>query len=541
MITSIDNEKIINEIRNRVFRGEIYYYLDDDQEFSEEKVGSIFSALANEAFLADKNAGWFYIEISGKYNENMFRSILSDLSQFIEIKRLSSFTDENHFRCLYNVTPALHGLPVSFKGHFYGLENNSVVPLSLQKMDIIRYNFIIKDWSSEICKGATIDHLDKFAVQKGKEGFKIRYFNLSREADSWDTLTFLQKAGFARGEDLFNSALLVFGSEESRYLINPSDFQIKWIILDNNGREKGFQTYSMPLISNFELIFNRLANLKYDYSQKLSVAPVTTLKYELRVLQEILINSVIHQDYNNSGIINVYEYPDKIEIINNGSFAPGSFKKLLEGCYFRKTNQNLSLIQGLFNINFINNLGGSIRNASEIYKLKKFPLPDISLIPGNIVKATVYGAVLNPNYTEKLISNPEMDLITVFLLDCVQKGILIEEEDANLLRKKNLVVGRYPDLQIASKTIHREEQPVFVAKKVYTADEIKDLLIEYLQKKGEAGRQEIDNLLLDKYPKDLNEEKRRNKIKNLLYQLSRVENLIINDGSATKPVWKLKK
>ncbi len=57
----------------------------------------------------------------------------------------------------------------------------------------------------------------------------------------------------------------------------------------------------------------------------------------------------------------------------------------------------------------------------EIQKGKCFPLPTFDLDTPNRVVVTVYGKVLDPNYTRLLHANDDLDLRTVFLLDQVQK------------------------------------------------------------------------------------------------------------------------
>lgn len=77
-------------------------------------------------------------------------------------------------------------------------------------------------------------------------------------------------------------------------------------------------------------------------------------------------------------------------------------------------------------------------------------MPDYNLSKMDEVGVTVYGKVINENYTKVLFENPEMDLETVYLLDRVQKGESISRDDANFLRKLGLVEGRMPNLMISA-------------------------------------------------------------------------------------------
>lgn len=64
-------------------------------------------------------------------------------------------------------------------------------------------------------------------------------------------------------------------------------------------------------------------------------------------------------------------------------------------------------------------------------------------------------------------------------------------------------------------------------------------LSENVVKNGQATKAEIDGLLLDKLPAILDEHQQRNKIRNLIYALSKKEQRIENQGTNRYPVWKL--
>jgi len=68
----------------------------------------------------------------------------------------------------------------------------------------------------------------------------------------------------------------------------------------------------------------------------------------------------------------------------------------------------------------------------------------------------------------------------------------------------------------------------------------KNFVIEYLKKFGSASRKDIDDLLMDKLSDVLTHDQKRNKIRNLIYAMSRKEDVIINAGSSRNPKWKLK-
>jgi ATP-dependent DNA helicase RecG len=75
----------------------------------------------------------------------------------------------------------------------------------------------------------------------------------------------------------------------------------------------------------------------------------------------------------------------------------------------------------------------------QIQKERCFPLPTYNLEQSNRVIVTLYGKILDRNYTQLLHSNDALDLQTVFLLDKIQKKELISKETFYTLKKAGLV------------------------------------------------------------------------------------------------------
>ena len=68
-------------------------------------------------------------------------------------------------------------------------------------------------------------------------------------------------------------------------------------------------------------------------------------------------------------------------------------------------------------------------------------------------------------------------------------------------------------------------------------DYFKKLILEYLDKYKEASKEDIDKLLLDILPGVLDGNQRKNKIRNLIYAMSRKDKTIVNHGTNRYPRW----
>lgn len=68
----------------------------------------------------------------------------------------------------------------------------------------------------------------------------------------------------------------------------------------------------------------------------------------------------------------------------------------------------------------------------------------------NRVKVTLYGKIIDENYSKILFEKTNLGIDKVMLLDRVQISYPITKEQSDYLKKDNLVEGRYPNIYISS-------------------------------------------------------------------------------------------
>lgn len=66
----------------------------------------------------------------------------------------------------------------------------------------------------------------------------------------------------------------------------------------------------------------------------------------------------------------------------------------------------------------------------------------------------------------------------------------------------------------------------------------KKLILEYLSKYKTASKKDIDKLILDILPKILDEKQKWNKVRNIIYAMSKKDKTIINTGTLRNPIGK---
>ena len=76
------------------------------------------------------------------------------------------------------------------------------------------------------------------------------------------------------------------------------------------------------------------------------------------------------------------------------------------------------------------------------------PLPDYNLA-GNRVEVTITGKILDMNYANILAGNTDLNLLDIELLNRVQQGKPLSDDEIGRLRSKHLIEGRKPKVYIA--------------------------------------------------------------------------------------------
>jgi len=522
-----------------------------ERNFHFDDLGKYFSALSNEANLKNKDCSWLIFGVNdnrkiigSQYRKNRaeLESLKSEIAKhttgnvtFIEIFEL----DLSDGRVImFQIPPAPKGIPVAYKGHYYGRHDEALGALTIQEIEQIRNQAKQYDWSAQICEKATIHDLDRDALIKARELFKEKNPRLADEVDQWNDLEFLNKAKITIQNKITNASIILLGKIESEHFISPAVAQITWILKDENNVNLDYEHFHPPLILNVENALNKIRNLKYRYIVTQTLFPTEITMYEPWVIREALHNCIAHQDYDLGGRIVITEKPDKLFFSNLGSFIPCSIENVIRQNYPIEKLRNPLLTAAMVNLNMIDTIGGGIIRMFTYQKNRYFPLPDYDLTQSNRVIVTIHGKIIDENYTRLLIEKTDLDLETVILLDKVQKRIKLNKDEFKVLKSKKLVEGRYPNLFVTSEIASvTGEKARYIKDRGFDNVHYQDLILAFIRKYGSANRNEIDELLMDKLPEVLSEKQKKRKIKNLLYKISKEKGLIKNIGTKKFPEW----
>lgn len=264
--------------------------------------------------------------------------------------------------------------------------------------------------------------------------------------------------------------------------------------------------------------------------------------FHMWLLRELLNNCIAHSEYTLGGRIYLNEFEDKIILTNPGSFLPGKIEKVLDPGYNPPFYRNQLLAETMVKLNMIDSQSIGIRRVFRIQRDRYFPLLDYDLSNRQQVKVCVYGKVLDENYSQILFANPDFDLETVFLIDCVQKRIKIDKEAVKHLRKLKVIEGMSPNIFLSasvSETIGEQSQ--YVKNKAFNDQYYRDLIVKYLEQYGSAKKRDVRELLWDKLPEVMDDKQKESKVKNLLAKMRRMGIITTDSENQQKSSWILVK
>lgn len=538
-----DIYSIFNNLRSH-HEDEVIEFKKAECNFDFDDLGKYFSALSNEANLRNQEFAWLVFGVQDKTRDIIGTSYKNSLVSQQKLKQdlAQHLTDNNTFReiyeleiegkrvLLFQVPAAPYGIPIAWKGHFYGRRGESLVALDMNKYDEIRRQTIVHDWSAAVIPEATIDDLDKDAIAKARIEFKKRNPKYSDDMNVWSDETFLKKARLTKNGKITNTTIILLGKEESEYMINPAVAKIRWNLKTLDNQDKDFEIFSVPFLLSVEEVFKKIRNLKLRYIlDEKSLFPEELLRYEPFNIRELLQNCIAHQDYTKGARINVVEFEDDHLVFSNyGRFIPRSVETVITNDSPEEYYRNPFLVEAMRNLNMIDTQGGGIRKVFNYQRSRLFPMPDYDL-SNDKVKATLTGRIINDDFARILFNNPKLSLLDIMTLDKVQKKLAITEKEYKRLKKMGFIEGRRPNIYLSSKVVVLTEdeklKAQYIRNKSFDDNHFKELILSYLKTYHVGTKAALVGLLKDKLSDSLNDEQKIKKVTNLLSALKREEKI----------------
>lgn len=532
------------------WENEVVEFKQAGKDYDTNKIGEYFSALSNEANLRNVERAWLVFGVDNKtrsvvgsdYRQDHERLHSLKMQVAAETEPSITFRDIHELQAtqgrvvLFEIPAAPAGIPIAWKGHYYSRAGESLTNLGLDKQDEIRRQTRAADWSAQVLPDATPADLDEKAVQAAREAFVRKYENSIRADDvmKWPLATFLDRARLTQNGHVTRTVLLLLGKPESAWHLSPHMAQMTWRL---EGQERAYQHFGLPFLLNSTALYQKIRNIQIRILPKNSLLAVEVAKYDRKIVLEALHNCIAHQDYSRQGRIVVTEWLDKLTFENDGAFFEGTPDDYLTGNKTPRHYRNPFLVNAMAELGMIDTMGYGIYQMHIGQARRYFPMPDYDLNEPGVTRMTLYGGVIDPAYSEVLIQETNLPLVDILALDRVQKRLSVDDTMVRHLRRAGLVEGRKPNLHVSAvlaKTT--DDKASYIRTRAQDDMFYSKLVLDYLEKFGQATRKEIDGLLLDKLSDGLNGEQKVSKISNLLTKM-RQSGLIVNAGSDKSPSW----
>lgn len=536
--------------------------------FETDRLGRYVSALANEANLHGRDAGWLIFGVKDKVDlatgsrpvvgsfygataANFNDLKLQIYSQTSPCVGLSDPVEVDHPECargsrvlLWRIPAAPPGMPVAWKGHYYGRAGESLVALPLNKQDALRAQSVLSDWSAAL---ATDDWglLDPVAIELAQNLYKRRHATHSQVLSSLghkSVQEWLHGLRLAVDGKLTRAALVLLGKPEAAVYLDGPTPRLTWVLTDHRVEIQTHQHFDLPLVVAIDQLVAKLRIIEVSLLPPRQTAPLNLPNYDDWVIREALHNCIAHQDYAQGGRVRVTESPDSLTFFNLGSFLPGTVERVLSSRQPEQRYRNACLANAMVQLDLIETLNSGLPKMFRLQRERFFPLPDFEFGQSpDSVSVRIYGKPLDEKYVHALMSATDLSLEEAILLDRVQKGQPLATEQAKRLRAKGLVGGRGAKIFISAQVAVATGQEVsYINTKGLDPKYYKARVLALLAL-GPQSRAKINDLLLSQLPSSIQGEgRRREYVKNLLQEMAR-DQQIENAGGATRAAkWRLK-
>lgn len=550
----------LNEMRQHP-ETEVVEFKEARSNYSFKEIGQYFSAMSNEANLRGKREAWLIFGVANngdivgsayRMNENSLQGLKKEVHDrtnrgltFLEIYAFYVGKDRV---VMFQIPPALPGMPTTWEDMAYSRVNESLYPLPQNKYDmIVRQTGF--DWSKEIVDAASMSDLDPAAVKMARELF-IRHEMGRKKTEEARQQTkellegnsdveLLNKAGVLLGGKITRTALILLGNEYAKNYFDGFVPRITWTLYNADGSVKTYEHFDTPFLLAVDEVFKQIRNVKYRYiAGQQTLFPQEVDQYDADLVKELLHNCIAHQDYTLRGKINVEEFEDSLVFMNEGSFIPETIETALEPGYKPPYYRNMFLANAMVNLYMIDSNAIGIPTVFEIQRKKFFPLPSYDLSEPNRVKVKVYGKILDPNYTKLLNYDKALDIQTVFLLDKVQKKEEISHEDYDRLKAAGLVEGRYPNIFVSFGIAEAVGQKAsYIRNRGLDDAKCKAFILQTLETYGELKKDALMEIVEDILPNIYDQRQKRKKLSNLLQSMKKKDQTVDSRGKTSSAVW----
>jgi len=408
---------------------------------------------------------------------------------------------------VFNIPERPVGAPRAYKGRYLMRNGEALVPMTPEVLKRI-YAEATPDYSSEICRGATIASLSDEAIEKFRRLWIKKSGNTALQHETKEQL--LNDAHLIHDDKITYAALILFGTENNiRRLLPQAELIFEYRSSDSSVEFQERIEFRSGFFLWVDEIWDKInvRNEVQSYRQGLFRYEIATFNED--VVREALLNAIAHREYRDGNSIFVRQYPNRLQIVSPGGFPSGI---TIENIIDRQNPRNRIVSEALQLCGLIERSG---QGADRIFGMciqegKK--QPDYSASDDSQVSLVLDGHLKNPEFVEylsRLAEEKEMNLsIYDFLvLDSIREGIKPEDKYNRIpeLLGHGVIekTGRGRAMRyILSHMLYRHvgEAGTYTRQKGLDEGHSRELLLQHIRDSGDLGatKGEFRQVLPDK-------------------------------------------
>ena len=290
--------------------------------------------------------------------------------------------------------------PVACRGRYFKRINNSNHRLSISEISDVYLQAMQYSWDSYLYNGANQNDLDISLIRKFTEKVN-RNGRFSLPAEPFEAL---KKLNMIKNGYPTNAAMILFSKQDLKYNVHIGRFKTPSMIID----DKMISGDLFSVVAQTMRVIISHLKFAFEISGK-KIARDEIPEYPLDAIREILLNTLIHRDYQSPTDVQIKIFDNEIRFFNpSGLFGNISEEELKTNSYSAST-RNKQLAEAFYLTHDIEKYGSGfirVRKAIETYPTMEFNF-----------YAADYGCVSEFKYSEqknKLLENEVIFDISIF-------------------------------------------------------------------------------------------------------------------------------
>lgn len=327
---------ILNTLLTLPAETEVVEFKKAENTFSDANLGEYFSALANEANLKGVAEGWLVFGVDDSSHkvlgtnykpsrpslDEMKKKVADQTTNRITFDEIYEVWYEGKRVVMFQIPAAPLGIPIAYKGHYYGRDNESLGALNLHEIELIRAQVGLSETS--------------FELKPAKEGlsasdvlelldYKKVYERINRRVpkDESIILDLLKEYSFTKEENgawtITNLGALLF----AKRLADFESIRTREVIARKyEGLNNRVLSAEKRTLSGYAIDFEDLLDwIEIQTSkEKIVTFRERDITYPKVAIREFLANVMVHQDFEVLGMpLTVEIFGNRLVFTNPGS------------------------------------------------------------------------------------------------------------------------------------------------------------------------------------------------------------------------------